>query len=133
MEHIRACITCGQQIIIYRKHPISPAQQKELRKYCPTCLGGRLRITSIPPRRQEERYIDSNGYVRILVGSRHVLEHRYVMEQALGRKLRKGELVHHKDRNKQHNARQNLRLFTRRRHSSYHITLNNPNVHKSSP
>lgn len=48
-------------------------------------------------------------------GKTYILEHRLVMEQDLGRALRKGETVHHRDGNKTNNDRTNLELW-----SSYH-------------
>ncbi|QGH79043.1 HNH endonuclease [Streptomyces phage TomSawyer] len=62
------------------------------------------------------RYITSNGYVKIrrddVIGPKKwVLEHRYVMEQKLGRELVKGENVHHKDGNRQNNHPDNLELW----------------------
>ena len=38
----------------------------------------------------------------------HVYEHRYLVEQALGRLLSKDEIVHHKDGNKLNNSIDNL-------------------------
>jgi len=40
-----------------------------------------------------------------------VLEHRYCIEQVLGRKLEKHERVHHKDGNRAHNSFANLELW----------------------
>jgi len=47
-------------------------------------------------------------------------EHRYIMEQYLGRKLTKNEVVHHIDENKMNNNIENLQLLTRSEHSRLH-------------
>ena len=44
-------------------------------------------------------------------GTAYILEHRYVMEQHLGRYLDPSEVVHHKDGNPRNNALDNLELF----------------------
>lgn len=62
------------------------------------------------------RVIASNGYVLIRVGVRHHLadvrgyayEHRIEAEKKIGRRLRRGEIVHHKNENKQDNCHENL-------------------------
>lgn len=46
----------------------------------------------------------------------HVGVHILVMEEKLGRPIRKGEVIHHKDFNKLNNAPNNLLLLTRREH-----------------
>ena len=61
---------------------------------------------------------NSNGYILIYVGREHPLanpngyayEHRIIMENKLGRSLKKGEIVHHKDGNKSNNQPDNLEL-----------------------
>jgi hypothetical protein len=50
------------------------------------------------------------GYKTIKINGKKVLEHRYVMEQFLGRKLKSCEFVHHIDNNPQNNAIENLML-----------------------
>jgi hypothetical protein len=56
----------------------------------------------------------------IWVDGKKVYEHRYVMEQHLGRKLRHGEEVHHIDGNKLNNCIDNLRVLTTEEHKKYH-------------
>ena len=65
-----------------------------------------------------------NGYVvRYIDGYNkkgNVKEHRYIMEQYLGRKLDPNEIVHHKDGNKLNNDINNLEVMTWGEHSKLH-------------
>jgi len=54
-------------------------------------------------------YIDEDGYKHYTDSGK--LVHRHVAEMKLGRKLRRGEVVHHKNRNKLDNRRSNLWVF----------------------
>lgn len=77
-----------------------------------------------------DTYIDSKGYVMLYkpsyVGAYangFIAEHVYIMEQLIGRRLRKYEVVHHKDGNKQNNDIGNLALMTRSSHMKLHRNM----------
>lgn len=76
------------------------------------------------PRWKGGRKIRKDGYTMVVVpddhphpsyrkrsGTLYLLEHRWVMEQHLGRYLEPGEVVHHIDGNPLNNALSNLQLF----------------------
>ena len=71
-----------------------------------------------PPRRRKRLnrgYImiykpDYEGSMKTTWDKGRILEHKYVMEQHIGRLLTKGEVVHHLDGNKENNVIENLVL-----------------------
>jgi HNH endonuclease len=49
-------------------------------------------------------------------------EHRVVAEKKLGRRLRPGETVHHKDHNKRNNDPKNIEVFkSQAEHARFHM------------
>ena len=54
------------------------------------------------------------------IGERYIYEHRFIMENYLGRLLRINEVVHHKNENKLDNKLENLELKSMANHSSLH-------------
>ncbi len=67
------------------------------------------------------RFVNQDGYAFILPpddyqgprvqGGRYVSEHRYVAEQMIGRRLRRGEIVHHRNHVRDDNRPENLQVL----------------------
>lgn len=79
------------------------------------------------PKWRGGRVIDKDGYVLVYCPSHphprikcYVLEHRLKIEKRIGRYLRKNEVIHHKNNNKQDNRLSNLVLMTKKMHDDLH-------------
>jgi hypothetical protein len=77
--------------------------------------------------RQYARRVDKDGYIRIYArnhpfanGRLMILEHVAVMEIAIGRMMRRGEVVHHINHQRDDNRIENLELMTRSVHCKLH-------------
>lgn len=73
-------------------------------------------------------WVTNRGYRKLLVHGHpradrdgYVLEHVIVMEESIGRRLNKGEVIHHKNHDKTDNSIDNLMLFaTHADHIRFH-------------
>jgi hypothetical protein len=74
------------------------------------------------------RRFDTDGYIQLYMpehpncdNHKCIKEHRYIMEQHIGRYLNKGEIVHHKNCIRHDNRIENLQLFANmNEHINYH-------------
>ena len=64
-------------------------------------------------------YVDDNGYLRFR--DSNTLYHRWVKEKELGRRLEKGEIIHHINSNKLDNKPENLQILTAKEHYKIHV------------
>lgn len=61
------------------------------------------------------------SYKKLNIKGVYIDEHRYIMQNHLGRKLLRHEHVHHKNRNKRDNRLENLELISASEHMRLHI------------
>lgn len=79
------------------------------------------------PTRKGGRRLNHNGYVEIFLpehhrarGNGYVFEHILVAEEKIGRRLLRGEQVHHIDHNKTNNNPDNLQVMSASEHAKRH-------------
>jgi len=83
----------------------------------------RNRINGSPDRKIAEKgsgglwWKNSSGYKCVILNSKTILEHRFIMEKKLGRKLLRSEVVHHKNGIRNDNSEENLEVMTLSEHS----------------
>ena len=100
---VKVCEMCSIEFKA-KKHA---AGTPSTRKYCDIC---KTKVLSTN-RRQEDYYVDKQGYAWIRINDKFTQEHRYVMEQKLGRKLKQAESVHHINGIRDDNHPDNLELW----------------------
>jgi hypothetical protein len=67
-----------------------------------------------------ERRINRKDYVEVKIKGEWVLEHIYLVEQFIKRKLFEKEVIHHIDGNRQNNNLSNLMIFpNQKEHKSF--------------
>lgn len=105
------CEVCGTSFS-YRQSSVTG-------KYCSRPCADKRRPG--PPRHKKCTYY--KGY-RVIYSSdgRRILEHRWVMEQHIGRRLTSKEHIHHIDGDRSNNNIGNLEILTRSQHFKKHIS-----------
>lgn len=104
------CVQCNKLFNDFHK----------VRKYCDQKCMGLAKFKG--------GWVFKSGYRGRNVGGKTVLEHRYLMEKHLGRKLRKDEYVDHINGNKGDNSLENLRVCTKRQNEHYYYGITQADV-----
>jgi len=117
------CIFCGKKIKVTGK-------RRNGFKYCSRrCFGKAVLCTpevqakitrhygSNHPGWKGGRVLRKDGYILLEVHGQRFFEHRYVMEQFLGRKLETNETLHHINHDRSDNRLENLEIVSRSEHS----------------
>lgn len=83
------------------------------RPWCRDCWSKKIKATHWSNYRDHlgETFLDADGYRHVYTKDGILPEHRLVMAQMLGRELRKGESVHHKNGVRNDNRPPNLELW----------------------
>lgn len=112
---MKTCETCGNAML---RRPREAHWQFDKRRFCSKrCTG-----LALNPRKGAEDFKPRYRQVKTPDG-RHLLEHRWVMEQHIGRPLRRTEHVHHINRDRLDNRIENLELVSPSEHGDRHTTL----------
>lgn len=109
---MKECAQCGQW---FGRRPNEAYWQFDARRFCSRPCADRGRKTT---RVADEQF--KARYRQVKVNGRRVLEHRHVMELALGRALLPFEHVHHRNHNRLDNRLENLELVTIAEHAQRH-------------
>ena len=112
---MKTCEQCGRAV---QKRPKEAHWQYEQRRFC----GKRCAGLALNPRLEADAFAARYRKVKTPDG-RHMLEHRWVMEQSIGRRLRREEQVHHRNHNRLDNRIENLELVSSSEHGLRHTVL----------
>jgi 5-methylcytosine-specific restriction endonuclease McrA len=110
--NIASAVQCAQRTVLKRLRSagVEPraagTNPKRRGPASPCWRGGRTRLR--------------NGYWVVNVDGELLLEHRHVLQQALGRKLLDSEIVHHFNHDKGDNRLENLFILTKEQHKRLH-------------
>ena len=103
---MKACEHCGAELQRKRREG---ARDWTSRRFC-----GRACFLARPARKR-------SPYKKLKLNGRTVSEHRHIAEQALGRALLPGEVVHHRNEERQDNRPENLEVMSHQAHQAHHL------------
>ena len=95
-------------------------QKRNRTNFCSLKCSGMAHRGKNSPSWKRGYFLNEKGYKRIIKNGKYVYEHRYLMEQHIGRKLLNTETIHHKDGDKLNNSIGNLQILFRSEHIKIH-------------
>jgi hypothetical protein len=101
-----SCPSCKKQ---FRKYPDGVA-----RKYCSMDCYNKMRINHFPKYDYPKK--ESKNYKVKKINGKQVYAHRWIVEQHLGRKLNRNEVVHHINGDPHDNRIENLQVMSQSDH-----------------
>lgn len=109
------CRGCGRKFMERRCHARPRRHHPKGRLYCSRkCYGHTLALDSA----------NQSKYTFTYKNGKNMLKHRWLMEQKLGRKLLRKEVVHHKNHDRSDNRLENLELMSATKHAKLHRKYN---------
>lgn len=117
----KECLTCGKEFEFF------PSRNTERKKFCSrACLNKSIKGAPFVPFDKREWYEPKkNGYLGKVFKGKMVWQHRFVMEEILGRPLLESEVVHHINGIKNDNRPDNLIVYDRSEHGRKHKDIFN--------
>jgi len=105
-KEVRQCLYCLKEFEVFTRNK---------KQFCS------LKCRYEKAKKNGSRYLGVNGYWYIKDNGKYYLEHRFLLEKHLKRRLEKNEYCHHINGVKTDNRMENLRLFNgNSSHSKYH-------------
>ena len=127
-KHNFCCRQCLADFSNKKKNPDGYRQLKDFTNISKTFkrLNPELNKTKMTPEIKEKIRVahlnSGEGVTYTKYYGRH--EHRIVAEQIIGRPLKKGEVVHHRDGDKRNNSPENILVFaSQSEHAKHHAEL----------
>jgi len=107
------CSSCGAKLDVLKS-------RFKNKKNCFCDNNCRLSYFKLNPQNRKKGYWYENGYRVLSISGKPIKEHIFVMQNKIGRKLHKSEVVHHINQNRSDNRIENLQLLTRAEHQALH-------------
>ena len=111
------CDYCGKEFETYKCYEKRKVKHRFCSKKCESKFKS---YNNTREKWKGGRIGKTTGYIYIFIDGKEVGEHILIMEKTIGRRLKKGEVVHHINGIKTDNRIENLQLMTNSEHVKLH-------------